>query len=1058
MLHLYKSNRLEWLAEKLSKSLHFSGNMHPLQSDTIIVPNRDNARWLQFKIAEQNVISANIQYLLPAEWMWNEIRRLHPDTPKELATDKNPLKWAILNLLMNGDIPENAKLIENYISNSAKGNRVERYIQLSDLIASVYDKYMVHRPDMILEWDKGNEVSGNRHEVWQMNLWNRLIKIWDSYYSSKLQYHSPVLWNDILQKILNGKVRTDPARNLWVFHSGKLPEPLVEILVAYSAQIPVHMFNHQLLDLKTIVHKKNDFLIDMLDEEISAEKSLQFFISEYKADFEQNTHYEKRSGSSFLHLIQNRLLTTDKNQSGRSSAPPDQTVSIHSCHSKLREIETLHNYILNCIEISDTVYPDDILVVSPDMDKYTSYIRAVFGTKDRDLPKIPFTIGEKNISNKNSIYILLEQILEFTESRWFPSNFMDILHSGPIMEKFNLSEADISLIRRWITDNHITWGMDSDHRKIEEQPENRTNTYRSALNSLWLGHLFDLPDFVMIDDIPAYQGIDTTEKEDILSRFSSCINLLNEIRIDSTEDRTLDDWREKGIYWIESLFPVNSSEYRLHDIIEFMRSLLEQSRLSGFKEKVPYRVFKKEILSAIKESRSTTASLATGVVFSSMVPMRNIPFKIVALIGLNEEEFPRKISAPEFDLIQNSPTSRETTVKDEDRHLFLQYVMAPTEKLFISYVGRSIVDNEKIQPSVILEKWIDRIEHITGVNMYNLIEEESLNGFSENQFKCNKSYSNIYAEVAESLNTDDKKSGNYSATAESIEIFGEVIRIKDLESFFRNPVKFYLKDNFGVWLSDFDDRLGEEIFVPDALLSYKLTGTVLGWMETETGKEPSKNLLIKSGMVPDDFLGHQETDRIIEQDQKILKIISEETGSYKKNQINISYQLNSSTIEGYVKSYSTNKYYDIFLSSKSGKNLIVAWLRYLHILNHFKKNFVENRILLNAKKDGGEWFSFSPVDDPVETLENLAEIYLKGIQRPFLFAPKTSFSFSKSNYEETFEKAIQRGESEWFGNFVIAENSDPVYQLWFGRTNPLELPEFRENSDRVFKDLIKNLE
>lgn len=1057
MLHLYKSNRLEWLAKKLSESLHSSFNIHPLQSDTIIVPNRDNARWLQFKIAEQNVISANIKYLLPAEWMWNEIRCLHPDTPKELATDKDPLKWAILNLLMNGDIPENATLINNYISTSAEGNRVERYIQLSNLIASVYDKYMVHRPDMILEWDKGKPVSGNSHEMWQMNLWNRLTEHWDHFYTSKLQYHRPVLWNDILQKFQIGKAKPESVRSLWVFHSGKLPEPLVKLLVAYAEQIPVHMFTHQLLDIKTIDYKENDFLTDMLDEEISAEKSSKFFISEYKADFDQNIHFERRSGSSFLDLIQNRLLAVNKNQSDRTPAQPDQTVSIHSCHSKLREIETLYNYILHCIEISDSIYPDDIVVVSPDMDQYTSYIRAVFGTRDGDLPKIPFSIGEKNISNKTSIYILLEQILEFIESRWFPSDFMDILHSGPVMEKFNLSQTDISLIRRWITDNHITWGMDSAHRKVEEQPDNNTNTYRSALNSLWVGHLFDLPDFEMIKDIPAYHGIDTTEKEDILTRLSTLINLLNEIRIDSIEERTLNDWCEKGISWIDRLFPLNSSEYYLHDIIEVIRYPLEQSMLSGFKEEVPYSIFKKEVLSAMKENRSTTASLTTGVVFSSMVPLRNLPFKIVALIGLNEEEFPRKTTVPEFDLIQNAPTSRETNVKDEDRHLFLQYVMAPTEKLFISYTGRSIVDNEKIQPSVILEKWIDRIEEISGVNMYNLIEEESLNGFSENQFTSKKSFSNMYAEVAESLNKKDKKSGNYSTPAESTETYQEVIRIKDLESFFRNPVKFYLHDKYSVSLSDFDDRLGEETFVPDALLSYKLTKTVLGWMESEKSKESAKNLLIKSGMVPDDFLGHKTTDTIIEQDQRILKVISEETGSYKKNRINISYKLNSNNIEGYIESYSTNKYYDIFLSSKSGKNLIIAWLRYLNMLNHFKKNFIENRILLNAKKDGGEWLSFTPVDNPLETLENLADIFISGLKKPFLFAPKTSFLFSKSNSEETFEKAIQRGESEWFGNFVIAENSDPVYQLWFGRANPLELPEFRENSDRVFKDLIKNL-
>ena len=334
----------------------------------------------------------------------------------------------------------------------------------------------------------------------------------------------------------------------------------------------------------------------------------------------------------------------------------------------------------------------------------------------------------------------------------------------------------------------------------------------------------------MIENIPAYNGIDTTEKEEVLARYSALVNLLNKIRIETGTNRTMSEWSEHGVSWIDHLFPINSEENPLYDIIELVRSPYEQSRLCDFDEKVPFQIFKKEVLAAIKETRSTTASLTRGVVFSSMIPMRNIPFKIVAMIGMNEEEFPRKTNTPEFDLIQNAPTSRETTVKDEDRHLFLQYVMAPSENLYISYIGRSIVDNEKIQPSVTLEKWMDRIEEICGVNMYDFIREEPLNGFSEDQYKEKRSFSNTYADVAASLNKKNKRRGNYSGLQESTEKSQKIISIKDLESFFKNPLKFFVMQNHNIRLSDFDDRLGKETFVPDALLSYKITGPVLtGW-------------------------------------------------------------------------------------------------------------------------------------------------------------------------------------------------------------------------------------
>ena len=276
----------------------------------------------------------------------------------------------------------------------------------------------------------------------------------------QITIHKPALWKEMLLKVQRDEVTKGLNQNLWVFHPGKLPEPLVEMLVAYSSHSPGHIFNHHIIDLKNKDYNANHFFSDMLDEEISAEKSYHFHISEYNIEYDQQTHFEKRSESSFLHLIQNRLLKSDGNDTGEPSLLPDQSISIHSCHSALREIETIHNYILNCIENSDSIYPDDIVVVSPDMDKYAPYVKAVFGTEDRGLPKIPFSIGEKSINEKKTSYSILEKIFDFIDSRWFPSDFMDILHSGPIMEKFDLSDTDVSMIRRWTADNHVTWGMD----------------------------------------------------------------------------------------------------------------------------------------------------------------------------------------------------------------------------------------------------------------------------------------------------------------------------------------------------------------------------------------------------------------------------------------------------------------------------------------------------------------------------------------------------------------------------------------------------------------------
>jgi len=1056
MLHFYRSNRLEWLAEKLSDSLVSEKEAHPLQSDTVIVPNRNNARWLQFQLSAFNQISANIQYVLPAEWMWSEIRRIHPGTPVELASDKNPLKWAVMNVIMNNQIPENATLVRNYLNNFKDENRMERYLELSNLVASTFDKYLVHRPDMLLEWEKNKLISQNKHEVWQRDLWNRLNDQWKNLYENGLQYNRSALWKDLLVKIHNDELAVDSKNNLKVFHPGKLPEPLLELFVAYSTLLPVHIFSSQLVNFKNTTVTKNTFLSEMLVEENSSGEAFQFFLSEYKPDYGEQVHFANRRETGLLQVIQNRLISGE--QAFTNDEYPDDTVSVHSCHSKLREVETLHHFILECLEQSNSLRTDEIAVVSPKIDEYTPYIKAVFDNQDGDLPPIPFSIGETHTNERNPISKAFENILEFIESRWFSSDFMEILHSGPVMDKFDFNDSNITTIRRWITDNHVTWGVDQEHRNEYKQPPNQKNTFRAALNRLWFASLYDLPDFTMIDSTTAFQGVDTTEMEELLARFSSFVNTLNQIRLQTNNDFSLSDWGKKALNWIDCLFSDDSEKYELNNLIEIIHAVIDQSSLSGFNKKIPFKIFKQEIVSLIAGSQSTTASLERGVIFSSMVPLRNFPFKIVAVIGLNEDQFPRKTVTPEFDLIQNMPLSRETNNKDEDRQLFLQYVMAPSEKLYISYIGRSAIDNEKIQTSVILEKWMDRIAELTDIRIDDLIKEEPLNGFSENLFKRNKSFSRMYADIAVLMGMEKKRTGNYIRESPQQNEARKIIRIRDLESFYRNPLKFYLREKFGVRISDYDDHLGEEKFVSDPLLSYKLTGSVLSWIEAQENPESIQNLLLNSGIVPEGFPGQKLSTTVIEQSRDILDTILRETGSKEKLKIDISNHLDNNYIEGFINSYSKEGYIDIFLSSKSGKNLIIAWIRYLTLLHHYDIHRIENRILFNAKKEGGEWLSFKPVERRNEVLANLIDVYLNGIETPFLFAPKTSYQFSKYVEKKGIEIAIQRAEAEWFGNYVIAENSDPFYQLWFGRSNPLELPEFCKNANIVFTDLINHLE
>jgi exodeoxyribonuclease V gamma subunit len=47
--------------------------------------------------------------------------------------------------------------------------------------------------------------------------------------------------------------------------------------------------------------------------------------------------------------------------------------------------------------------------------------------------------------------------------------------------------------------------------------------------------------------------------------------------------------------------------------------------------------------------------MTRGITFCSPLPFRSIPFKVVAILGLNHDKFPRKEHKVDFDLIASNP-------------------------------------------------------------------------------------------------------------------------------------------------------------------------------------------------------------------------------------------------------------------------------------------------------------------------------------------------------------------------------------------------------------------
>ncbi|MEJ2692388.1 MAG: exodeoxyribonuclease V subunit gamma, partial [Candidatus Thiodiazotropha sp.] len=98
MLTLHQSNRLEHLARRLADLLGQPAG-DPLQAETVVVQHPGMARWLSLELAASLGIAANIEFPLPAVFVWRALRQLLGEVPERDRYQPNRLAWRIHGLL-----------------------------------------------------------------------------------------------------------------------------------------------------------------------------------------------------------------------------------------------------------------------------------------------------------------------------------------------------------------------------------------------------------------------------------------------------------------------------------------------------------------------------------------------------------------------------------------------------------------------------------------------------------------------------------------------------------------------------------------------------------------------------------------------------------------------------------------------------------------------------------------------------------------------------------------------------------------------------------------------
>lgn len=1061
MLRLYHSDKLEFLAELLTADS--TPPASPFEPEIVIVQSLGMGRWLSLRLADNLGICANVRFLLPASFIWDLLRQFLGELPRRSAFSSEVLTFRIFDWLGRTANLERTPRLSGYLQN---GDELRRF-QLAKRIADLFDQYLMYRADWIAAWERGETLALDGDEDWQALLWRDLSM-------GEAAPHRARFMNELLTALESDSAADRLPRRIAIFGVSSLPPAFLDVLNALARHTEINLYAlnpcreywGEIRDEREIGRVAGERSPEDLYLEVGhpllaslGKQGREFFDSVAEHSELHSLFRAEPPRDSLLHILQADILELiDRRSAGRLAVrPDDRSLQVHACHSPMREVEVLRDQLLALFDLDPELKPSDVAVLTPDIEQYTPYIEAVFA-ESHDAPQIPFSIADRGLTHEQPLLETFLALLDLPESRFAADTTLGFLEQPAIQRRFRLCEDDLPMIHHWARSVGTRWGRDGTHKTEYRLPDVPRHTWRDGLKRLMLGYA--LPQELAGDGFPLFA--ETLPYDDIegsrvliLERFAEFLETLFEWADRFKAKQPVTEWVERLNSFIDRLFdPRDEDEtllLQLRGTLDLLRELSEQA---GFREPVGIRVIKRWLADRLCQPSSAGGFLTGAVTFCAMVPMRSLPFKVIAVLGLNHDSFPRQRHPPDFDLMAKHPRRGDRSRRLDDRYLFLETLLSAREVFYLSYVGRSVRDNAELPPSPLVSELIDvakqSCELAEGDIESHLVTQHPLQPFDPGYFKDDArlpGYSSTWLAAARLIGRGDQEPAPlFSGPLPEPEEEWRTVDPEGLAYFFSNPARYLLRRRLNLVLEDaateFEVR---EPFALDYRTRNQVRQNLLNALALD--REPHSALLLADaqGLLPHGRFGealHGKEQRLVE--SFAVKLLPELVKP-RFEPMPVDFEANGLRLIGSLAEVGASGLTDYSFEEPSPRQLFDLWLRHLMLCLIAPKNVTPQSILHTPKQT----LTFHAVHDPENELVKLLNAYWQGLSAPLPFFPKASHAYARCIHDPPARlggdpeairlNALRQAWSIWEGSeFQAGESVNSYYQTVYRGSDPLD--------------------
>jgi exodeoxyribonuclease V gamma subunit len=1017
--HVHRADRTDLLADGLGALLS-TPLPDPFTEELVLVPERGVERWLSQRLSHilgrgdsADGVCAGVVFRRPRSLI-EEILGITDEDP----WSPDAMVWPLLDAVDETLDAAWCRTLATHLGHFHSGDEAElrqgRRYAVARRIAGLFASYAAQRPQLLADWSDGRTTDGiggtlGDDLAWQPHLWRELTR--------RVGADPPHVRHEKTLARLRESPMDLPER-LSLFGHTRLPITEIELVGALATHHDLHLWLphpsdelwRALSDQRGAVPRRCDSTHRLVRHPLLATlgRDLRELQRSLPREVDANVFISGAAeADTLLGWLQADIRANAVRPQERVVPEGDRSVQVHSCHGPARQLEVLREVLLGLLADDPTLEPRDILVMCPDIETYAPLIVAAFGLADvvpgaHPGHRLRVRLADRALTQTNPLLGVAAQLLALAGGRATASQVLNLAEAAPVRARFGFTDDDLDAITAWVRDSGIRWGFDQPHREPYGLGEFVHNTWRFGLDRILAGVAMSEDSQAWIDTTLPLDDVGSNSVE-LAGRLAEFVGRLTSVVDGLSGTRPLAAWLDALRDGVALL--ARASEGQEWQSAQLQREFADVLADAGSRAQTPMRLPDvRALLQRRLAGRPTRANFRTGTVtVCTMVPMRSVPHRVVCLVGLDDDVFPRVGVVDGDDVLAREPVTGERDIRSEDRQLLLDAIMAAAEKLVITYTGAEPHTGQRRPPAVPLVELLDALDQTTAKSVRErIVVEHPLQAFDVRNVTPDAlgvptpfTFDPTALAGAQAAAGDRLPRPQFIGGPLPDPTLGDVA-LSDLVAFFRDPVKGFFRSLEFTLPWDVDGVQDEMPVEIDALEAWTVGDRMLHDMLRGMDAKWALGAEWRRGTLPPGQLGWRVGKEIRDHAAEIASA-ADRYRQAAPEAYDVDIDLGCGRrLTGTVAPVHKDQIVSVTYSKLDAKHLLEGWIRLLALATEHPQRYFTS-VCIGRSRRGRKATTrvlASPEDPSIAVLRDLVTLYDAGRREPLPLPMKTSYAWA----------------------------------------------------------------